>query len=807
MIKKIWIKQFGGIVNREVQFEKGLNVLFGPNETGKSTLIEALYALLWVDSKLGQKKVEDRLFAERAFPYGVSQYAECELEFEFEEKTYKLHKIWHHQTPKTELWVEGQKIMSLDEIEALMKRYLSVGMGTYQHVIFAKQDVFKQVFEKIKGDEEAYHTTAQLLKDASMELGGLPLDRFRLRVEALYDDLASNWDLEKHVPLKQKNWLDPHKKNVGKILEAHYDYEKYHNEYLKSESTEKELEQSQARLRDMKAQLEHIDKQLQSLSGLEMDAVKRTELEGSKRDIEQKTKVLLEINKRWPMLEVELQSALVGIQNAEGELEGIQKQIQHQQNYDVYLKTQTLISKRESLENEIRELDEKISEVKQFDTDVISELKQLTRAIRELKLKIDSSKLGAKITTATQPIRVYDAFDREILVDTQGEWQSEAFMKIELGSLATIEIQSLDFDFETVKSSFQKSTETLKALLDDLGVPSLEEALKYYEKHTQLINDQKLLVRDLKMLADVTPEERTLYERDRNAFEGYMPVQLSMLAQKREVILGQIRDLKAVQSTKHFEQNQYLKQFNSHDEVAEKMVELMVEKKEIDAKIGSLAPLPEQFSTIGDYLSHMFKLRQEKELLARRISDAEVESVKLLAELPDRTSIESRELFMEAQKLRDKHIKRAKELKRILDTLSQVVAQFENGRSSKLEVAFNEYVSELTHRAYENVQFQEGFDLQVSNQDKKSLPLRLLSSGTLDSVVIAFRLAMIRSLEVSNPVLTVLDDCLVNLDQKRKESAVNMIRRHAQDHQLIFVTCHEDVANLLEGHRLTLTTT
>ena len=285
-----------------------------------------------------------------------------------------------------------------------------------------------------------------------------------------------------------------------------------------------------------------------------------------------------------------------------------------------------------------------------------------------------------------------------------------------------------------------------------------------------------------------------------------MPVQLSMLAQKREVILGQIRDLKAVQSTKHFEQNQYLKQFNSHEEVADKMVELMVEKKEIDAKIGSLAPLPEQFGTIGDYLSHMSKLRQEKELLARRISDAEVESVKLLAELPDRTSIESRELFMEAQKLRDKHIKRAKELKKILDTLSQVVAQFENGQSSKLELAFNDYVSELTHRAYENVQFQDGFDLQVSNAEKKSLPLRLLSSGTLDSVVIAFRLAMIRSLEVSNPVLTVLDDCLVNLDQKRKESAVHMIRRHAQNHQLIFVTCHEDVANLLEGHRLNLTT-
>ena len=807
MIKKIWIKQFGGIVNREVHFEKGLNVLFGPNETGKSTLIEALYALLWVDSKLGQKKVEDRLFADRAFPYGVSQYAECELEFEFEEKTYRLHKIWHHLTPKTELWVEGQKIISVSDIEALMKRYLSVGMGTYQHVIFAKQDVFKNVFEKIKADEEAYHTTAQLLKDASMELGGLPLDRFKLRVEAIYDDLANNWDLDKQMPLKQKNWLDPHKKNVGKILEAHYDFEKYQYEYLKSESTEKELELVQARLRETKAQLEHIEKQLQSLSGLEMDAVKRTELESSKRDIEQKTKVLLEINKRWPMLEVELQTVTDGVELAERELEGVLKQIEQQQNYEVYLKTQTLIMKREALEKEISLLDEKISEVKRFDAPVLSELKQVAQTIRELKLKMDSSKLGAKIVTATQPIRVYDAFDREILVNAQGEWQSEAFMRIELESLATIDIQSLDFDFETVKLSFQKANETFKALLNHLGVQSLEEAVRFYEKHGQLINDQKLLVRDLKMLADVTAEERALYQRDQNAFEGYMPIQLSMLTQKREALLGQMRDLKTVQSTKHFEQNQYLKQFNSHDEVAEKMVEMMVEKKEVDAKIQLLAPLPEQFNNIADYLSHMAKLRQDKELLARRISDAEVESVKLLNELPERTSIESRELYLEAQKLRDKHIKRAKDLKKILDTLSHVVAQFEKGQSSKLEVAFNEYLSELTHRAYDIVQFQDGFDLQVSNAEKKSLPLRLLSSGTLDSVVIAFRLAVIRSLEVSNPVLTVLDDCLVNLDQKRKESAIHMIQRHAQEHQLIFVTCHEDVANLLEGHRLKMTST
>ena len=42
MIKRVIIKNYKGLRNAEVEFERDLNILVGDNETGKSTLLEAI---------------------------------------------------------------------------------------------------------------------------------------------------------------------------------------------------------------------------------------------------------------------------------------------------------------------------------------------------------------------------------------------------------------------------------------------------------------------------------------------------------------------------------------------------------------------------------------------------------------------------------------------------------------------------------------------------------------------------------------------------------------------------------------------
>ena len=46
IINKIQLEPFGGFSRLQCQFKPGLNVVVGPNEAGKTTLVNAIYAAL-----------------------------------------------------------------------------------------------------------------------------------------------------------------------------------------------------------------------------------------------------------------------------------------------------------------------------------------------------------------------------------------------------------------------------------------------------------------------------------------------------------------------------------------------------------------------------------------------------------------------------------------------------------------------------------------------------------------------------------------------------------------------------------------
>lgn len=59
-------EQFAGIRDHEVKFEPGMNVVLGNNETGKSTMIAAIFYALTQSTKLDKRR--DSAFIEHYFP-------------------------------------------------------------------------------------------------------------------------------------------------------------------------------------------------------------------------------------------------------------------------------------------------------------------------------------------------------------------------------------------------------------------------------------------------------------------------------------------------------------------------------------------------------------------------------------------------------------------------------------------------------------------------------------------------------------------------------------------------------------------
>ena len=50
-IKKVATEQFAGIRDREVDFDDGINIIYGKNESGKSTLVNLISRTFFQDAK------------------------------------------------------------------------------------------------------------------------------------------------------------------------------------------------------------------------------------------------------------------------------------------------------------------------------------------------------------------------------------------------------------------------------------------------------------------------------------------------------------------------------------------------------------------------------------------------------------------------------------------------------------------------------------------------------------------------------------------------------------------------------------
>ena len=69
IIREFSTNQFAGLNNQMVKFEENLNVVLGPNEAGKSTIVNAIVATLFNNIKIGDKKTEDLILKEKYMPH------------------------------------------------------------------------------------------------------------------------------------------------------------------------------------------------------------------------------------------------------------------------------------------------------------------------------------------------------------------------------------------------------------------------------------------------------------------------------------------------------------------------------------------------------------------------------------------------------------------------------------------------------------------------------------------------------------------------------------------------------------------
>ena len=95
-IKKIRIRNFGQFHNREFTFAPGLNVIYGENESGKTTLHTFLVSMLFGLEKSRGRGAKQDVYTKYE-PWNSASFYSGEMEFEVGGKDFGLERNFYHR--------------------------------------------------------------------------------------------------------------------------------------------------------------------------------------------------------------------------------------------------------------------------------------------------------------------------------------------------------------------------------------------------------------------------------------------------------------------------------------------------------------------------------------------------------------------------------------------------------------------------------------------------------------------------------------------------------------------------------------
>lgn len=132
--------------------------------------------------------------------------------------------------------------------------------------------------------------------------------------------------------------------------------------------------------------------------------------------------------------------------------------------------------------------------------------------------------------------------------------------------------------------------------------------------------------------------------------------------------------------------------------------------------------------------------------------------------------------------------------------LSQAEGEMRQSFGPLLNQKTGELLKRLTGGKYDRVLISKNLELSVQeNQSVMSRPWQSLSSGTVDQSYLALRLAISELLDEKNlPVL--LDDVLIQYDDRRTRLAVEFLADYSRQRQVLFFTCHGQLIKQFRQH-------
>lgn len=794
----IRLHPFGGTANRTCTLQDGINVLVGPNEFGKSTLSSALWHALFTPTNLTPASLLKTMG--RWYPKPGGDHARVSLQFHTDGQIWTLQKTWGAGAASSLQADGGAGIADPLRVHEQLGKLLRRNEATWRHVLFTGQAQLAATMEQLRSNSGKIDEVQSLLAGAAAIPGDIPPEKLTTALEDRITQHFGRWDIISHGPEKGRGIDNPWANGVGPLLAAWYAVEKIRRKLHEVIDHEKAVDDINTKIHRINEDMGADEDFVRTGRTLRDGLGKRSGLEERCLRLAGELRLLKEIMVAWPGADQVIRAKDAELTGVAKDLESTETELRNARNRGLAEQVRVAHGRLAKAKEDWQRVTDHLAESKVVDPGLLAELKRLEKEIDRLRINIAAQKLTAKLeSTSSLTVKVQRG---------TGELESLSLAPSEVWENQADGIFRLEY--QDLKISVESGTGDVNALFTDLETARQRHAeILLTLGHESLAAAQLADTDHQKRLAEESTQKglyhAALQGRSEEEWSADMAA-LTNLPETRsvEVLEGEKTRLlgrkAALDLEIRQEQEKIAKWTRDHlnlDSLTDKILTQTAEANQANQQLAGLPDLPEGFASIPAYLELLSQKESAREERDQQLKDLKIEQGRLTGAAPANTAEELSADLEIKQREFERQQATGQSMVRIRAKLQTVIA--DRGTDDPMQGltdAVSNHFRNLTGGRYQDVTLDGTTPTRVAGT--LALDTTLLSQGTLGSLALATRLALSELYLKDMDGFFLLDDSFTDMDTTRRTAAVQAIGAFAENHQVLFFTCHPEYADELQ---------